>query len=299
MRSLALYIFILLIGASLRAQEINCIVTINVGPRVQTTDRAVFTDMKNAFQQFLNTRKWTNENYLVHEKINCSILININDMPAIGVFNASVQVQAARPVYNTNYNSLIFNFADREWDFQYLETIPLEFNDNNFTSNITSMLAYYAYTILGMDYDTFSELGGTLYFQRALQVINNAQSSNQAGWQPVGSIRNRYWLNENLINPQFTDVRKNAYTYHRLALDTYEKDPDNSRLIILKGLKDIKKARDINPNAIILISFFDTKSQELANLFSEGELNVRKEAYDLITTMDPTNRATYEKILKK
>ncbi|MBX2962536.1 MAG: DUF4835 family protein [Cyclobacteriaceae bacterium] len=298
MRKLLLFSFYVIASSAIHAQELNCIVNINVGPRVQTTDRAIFTDMKNAFQQFLNTRRWTNNNYLQHEKINCSILININDMPGIGVFSASVQIQAARPVYNSNYNSLIFNFADRDWDFQYLETIPLEFNDNMFTSNITSMLAYYAYTILGMDHDTFSELGGTPYFQRALQVINTAQQSNQTGWQTIGSIRNRYWLNENMINPQFVEVRKTAYTYHRLALDTFDKDPDNSRTIILKGLREIKKARDINPNAIIIITFFDAKGIELSNIFSEGELNVRKEAYDLMTTMDPTNRSLYDKILK-
>lgn len=298
MHKLAIIIFLWSSGAALQAQELNCIVTINVGPRVQTTDRSVFTDMKNAFQQFLNTRKWTNDNYLAHEKINCSILININDMPAIGIFSASVQVQAARPVYNTNYSSLTFNFADRDWEFDYLESQPLEFNDNMYTSNITSMLAFYAYTIIGMDYDTFSELGGTPYFQRALQVVNNAQSSNRPGWQSVGSIRNRYWLVENLINPQFADIRRNQYSYHRLGLDTFEKNPDQSREVILKGLKDIKKARDINPNAILVITFFDAKAKEIANIFSDGQLPIRKEAYDLMTTMDPTNRAGYEKIIK-
>ncbi|HRJ28136.1 MAG TPA: DUF4835 family protein [Cyclobacteriaceae bacterium] len=298
MHKLAIIIFLWCSGAALQAQELNCIVTINVGPRVQTTDRSVFTDMKNAFQQFLNTRKWTNDNYLAHEKINCSILININDMPAIGIFSASVQVQAARPVYNTNYSSLTFNFADRDWEFDYLESQPLEFNDNMYTSNITSMLAFYAYTIIGMDYDTFSELGGTPYFQRALQVVNNAQSSNRPGWQSVGSIRNRYWLVENLINPQFADIRRNQYSYHRLGLDTFEKNPDQSREVILKGLKDIKKARDINPNAILVITFFDAKAKEIANIFSDGQLPIRKEAYDLMTTMDPTNRAGYEKIIK-
>jgi hypothetical protein len=280
------------------AQELNAVVTINVGPKVQTTDRSVFTDMKNAFQQFLNTRRWTTDAYLLHERINCSILININDMPAIGIFSASVQVQAARPVYNTNYTSLIFNFADRDWEFDYLESQPLEFNDNTFTSNLTSMLAFYAYIIIGVDYDTFSELGGTPHFQRALQVVNNAQSSNRPGWQSVGSIRNRYWLVENLINPQFTDVRKSSYTYHRLGLDTFDKNPDQSREIILKGLKDVKKARDINPNAILIVSFFDTKAKELANIFSEGQLPIRREAYELITTMDPTNRVNYDKIIK-
>jgi hypothetical protein len=298
MRNWLLIAFVLMVSAAVSAQELNCVVTINVGPKVRTTDLAVFNDMKNAFQIFLNTRKWTSDAYLLHEKINCSILININDMPAIGIFSASVQVQSARPVYNSNYNSLIFNFADRDWEFDYLESQPLEFNDNIYTSNITSMLAFYAYIIIGMDYDSFSEMGGTLHFQRALQVVNNAQNSNRPGWQAMGSNRNRYWLVENLINSQFSDIRKSYYSYHRLALDTFDKNPDQSREIILKGLKDVKKARDINPNAIAVVSFFDAKSKELANLFSSGLMPIRKEAYDLITTMDPTNQGAYEAILK-
>ncbi len=288
----------LIITAEALPQELNCVVTINVGPRVRTTDQNVFRDMKNAFQQFLNSRKWTNDTYAPHERINCSFLININDMPAIGVFNASVQIQAARPVYNTTYTSLIFNFADREWDFEYVESQPLEFNDNTYMSNLTSMLAFYAYMIIGIDNDTFSELGGNPQFQRALQVVNNAQTSNRNGWQPTGSNRNRYWLVENYLNPQFTEIRRAMYRYHRLGMDTFEKDPDNSRQIILDCLKSIKKARDINPNAIIVISFFDAKTRELANIFSEGQLPVRREAYDLIVTMDPSNQAGYEKIIR-
>lgn len=286
------------LAAELRSQELNCVVTINVGPRVRTTDQNVFRDMKNAFQQFLNSRKWTNDTYAPHERINCSFLININDMPAIGVFNASVQIQAARPVYNTTYTSLIFNFADREWDFEYVESQPLEFNDNTFMNNLTSMLAFYAYMIIGIDNDTFSELGGNPQFQRALQVVNNAQTSNRNGWQPTGSNRNRYWLIENYLNPQFTEIRRAMYRYHRLGMDTFEKDPDNSRQVILDCLKSIKKARDINPNAIIVISFFDAKTRELANIFSEGQLPVRREAYDLIVAMDPSNQAGYEKIIR-
>jgi hypothetical protein len=288
----------LLIAAEARPQELNCVVTINVGPRVRTTDQNVFRDMKNAIQQFLNSRKWTNDTYAPHERINCSFLININDMPTIGVFNASVQIQAARPVYNTTYTSLIFNFADREWDFEYVESQPLEFNDNTYITNLTSMLAFYAYMIIGIDNDTFSELGGNPQFQRALQVVNNAQTSNRNGWQPTGSNRNRYWLVENYLNPQFTEIRRAMYRYHRLGMDTFEKDPDNSRQVILDCLKSIKKARDINPNAIIVISFFDAKTRELANIFSEGQLPVRREAYDLIVAMDPSNQAGYEKIIR-
>jgi len=298
MRNTLLVFTFTLISLAVQAQELNCKVSINVGPKVQTTDRAVFNDMKQALELFMNSRKWTNDVFQPHEKINCSILININEMPSIGNFSASVQVQVARPVYNSNYTSLLFNFADRDWEFEYVESQPLEFNDNNYTTNLTSMLAFYAYLIVGIDYDSFSELGGAPHFQKALAVVTNAQSANRPGWQSQGSIRNRYWIMENMINPQFNDVRKAFYAYHRLGMDSFEKNPDQSREIILKALKDIKKARDVNPNAIIIISFFDAKSVELGNIFSQGNLQVRREAYDLITTMDPTNQGYYEKILK-
>lgn len=291
-------LIILLTAYSLNAsaQELFATVTINVGPKVKTTDRNVFRDMKTSFQQFLNSRKWTNDVFQQHEKINCSILININDMPSIGIFSASVQIQSARPVYNSNYTSLLLNFADRDWEFEYIESQPLEFNDNMYTNNLTSMLAFYAYLVIGMDYDSFSDLGGTPYFQKALMVVNNAQSSNRPGWQSLGNIRNRYWIIENLLNPQMAEVRKALYAYHRLGLDSFEKTPDQSRVIILTALKSIKKSRDINPNAILIVSFFDAKSKELANIFSDGQLPIRREAYDVITQMDP-NQSTYAKIL--
>jgi hypothetical protein len=297
MRSI-LIIVLLSISAYATAQELNATVTINVGPKIKTTDRNVFRDMKTAFQQFLNSRKWTNDSFRPHEKINCSILININDMPSIGIFSASVQIQAARPVFNSNYTSLLLNFADRDWEFEYIESQPLEYNDNNYINNLTSMLAYYAYLVIGMDYDSFSELGGTPYFQKGLIVVNNAQSSNRPGWASLGGNRNRYWMIENLLNPQMVEVRKATYSYHRLGLDTFEKTPDQSRQVILAGLKNIKKAKDINPNAILIISFFDAKSKELANIFSDGMLPIRREAYDLITALDPSNQSAYERIIK-
>jgi hypothetical protein len=297
MRKLLLLFFVAM-SFCVSAQELNAVVTINVGPKVQTTDRNVFRDMKTAFQQFLNTRKWTSDVFQPHEKINFNILININDMPSIGVFSASVQVQSVRPVYNSNYNSLLFNFADRDWEFEYIESQPLEFNDNSYTNNLTSMLAFYAYLVIGMDYDSFSELGGTPNFQKALMVVTNAQSSNRNGWQSLGNNRNRYWIIENLLNPQMADVRKAMYSYHRLALDTFEKTPDQSRQIILAGLKNIKKARDVNPLAVLIVSFFDAKSKELVSIFSEGELPVRREAYDVITSIDPSNQAAYERIIR-
>lgn len=288
---------LLLVSLTATAQELKCSVTINA-TQIQTSDRGIFKDMKNAIEQFMNGRKWSNDAYRTHEKIACNFLVTVTKMPAIGNFIASVQIQSARPVFNTNYSSLVFNFADRDWEFDYIESMPLEYNDNTFTNNLTSMLALYAYLIIGLDNDTFSELGGTPYYQRALTVVNNAQQSNRPGWQPIGSNRTRYWLVENLNNPQMTDLRKALYSYHRLGLDTFDQTPDKTRETILKGLRDIKKIRDINPNAILVISFFDAKGKELANIFSSGNIQVRREAYDIITAIDPSNRSSYEKILQ-
>lgn len=290
-------VVILFSGISVAAQELNCSITINA-TQIQTSDRGIFKEMENSIEQFMNSRKWTNDAFKAHEKIKCNILITITKMPAIGSFTASVQVRSARPVFNTDYSSLIFNFADRDWEFDYIESLPLEYNDNTFSANLTSMLAVYAYLIIGLDYDSFSESGGTPYYQKALQVVNNAQQSNRPGWQSLGSNRNRYWIVENFNNPQMTDLRKAIYAYHRLGLDTYDKNPDKSREIILKGLRDIKKVRDINPNSILVISFFDAKGKELANIFSDGNVQMRREAYDIITAIDPSNRSSYEKIIQ-
>lgn len=291
----ALSVF-LLMGAQLRGQELNCTCTIN-STQITTSDRGIFRDMKTAIEQFMNSRKWTADAYKSHEKIKCNLLMTITKMPSVGNFSASVQIQSARPVYNTNYSSLTFNFADRDFEFEYIESLPMEYNDNTFTTNLTSMLAVYAYLMIGIDYDSYAELGGSPYFQKALLVVNNAQQSNRAGWEPLNSTRSRYWIVENYNNGQMTEMRKAFYTYHRLALDTFEKDPDKSRQIIVSGLREVKKVRDVNPTSILVVSFFDAKSKELANLFSSGNIQLRREAYDIITAIDPSNRTAYEKMV--
>ncbi len=276
-------------------QELNFKVVVNA-EQVQTTDRAIFQDMERAFANFLNTRKWTSDSYKNYEKINGTLFLNITKMPSIGNFTANAQITSARPVYNTNYESVLLNFADREWEFEYIESLPMEYNDNTYISNLTSMLAFYAYIVLGMDYDSFGELGGTPYFQKALTVVNNAQPSNRPGWQALGSNRNRYALIENLNNPQMVELRKNTYRYHRLALDTFDKTPDQSRTIILDVLKQLKTVWSTYPNAILVVSFFDTKANELVNIFSDGNLSVRREAYDILNSIDP-KRNIYQKII--
>ena len=294
MRNLTFIILLLVAGAA-SGQELNCKVSINAD-QVQTTDRTVFKDMERALAAFLNTRKWTGDSYQNHERINCTLFLNISKMPSIGNFIASAQITSARPVYNGNYETVLLNFADREWVFEYIESLPLEYNDNTFITNLTSMLAFYAYIIIGLDYDSFSEMGGNPYFQRALMVVNNAQPSDLPGWQALASTRNRYSLIENINNPQNTELRRNTYRYHRLALDNFGKTPDESRLIVLDVLKNMKKVWLINPSSIFEVSFFDAKSTELVNIFSEGNLQVRREAHDLLMEIDP-KRPIYQKIL--
>lgn len=296
MYKVAVILLLTVASLSSQAQELEFIVSVN-SSQVQTSDQSVFKDMKNSIEQFYNGRKWTSDTYKNHERIKASMLITITKMPDIGSFTASVQVQSARPIFNSSYSSLLFNFADRDWEFEYVESQPLEFNENTYTTNLTSMLALYAYLVIGLDYDSFSELGGTPHFTKAWNIVNNAQQANRAGWSAAGSSRNRYWIAENLNNPQMIELRKGIYAYHRLAMDTFDKTPDQSREIILKALQSIKKVRDVNPNAILVISFFDAKSKELTNIFSQGNIQVRRQAYDILVTIDPSNRA-YDKIVQ-
>jgi hypothetical protein len=292
---LFLAVFVLTLGTA-TGQELNCKVTINAD-QVQTSDRGIFKDMERAIATFMNTRKWTNDTYKNHERINCAIFLNISQMPSIGTFSANAQITVARPVFNSNYETVLLNFADRDWEFEYIESLPLEYNDNAYISNLTSMLAYYAYIILGLDYDTFSERGGDPYFQSALNVVNNAQSSNRPGWQTIGSTRNRYNLIDNINNPQMAEMRKSMYRYHRLGLDTFDKNPDQSRQIILNTIKAVRNVWQIYPSSILVISFLDAKSGELVNVFSDGNLAVRREAYDILTIVD-AKRGTYQKIIE-
>ena len=297
--NIVVLIFLISPCTSLWAQEINCQVTVNAD-QVQSSDRRIFSDMETAFSQFISNYKWTDDEFETFEQIRCNIIITLlgNAQPAIGNFEANVQIKSARPIFNTNYESILLNFADRDWQFEYVDSQPLQFNDNTFDSNLTSILAFYSYVVLGLDYDSFSELGGSVYFQKALDVVNNAQQSNRPGWNALGSTRNRYWLVENFTNGQMIELRRGLYKYHREALDTFGEDPENSRKLILEVLEEYRKVKDIYPNSILIISFLDAKSDELINIFSEGNLQVRRQAYDILVEMDPAKTGEYEKIIK-
>lgn len=290
------FLLFLLSSFSLNAQELNFTVSVNAD-QVNTTERGIFTEMETAFEQFLNDRVWTNDRFQNNEKIKGNIIITIQNQPSIGQFTANAQVQLVRPVYKTSHETLLLNFADRDWDFRFTLGQPMNFNENNFQSNLTSLLAYYAYIALGMDYDSFSPLGGSEFYEKALNVVNNAQQGN--GWGQFQNRRNRYWLLENLsINNQYEPVREAIYTYHRQGLDLMRSTPEKTRTNVLQALKDIQQVNRTLPNAILIISFLDAKSDELLNIFSDGPMNIRREAYNELLKLDPTRRSKYQKIVQ-
>ncbi len=279
------------------AQELNCRVIINA-QQIQTTERAVFAEMEKEFSDFLNTTKWTNDEFQEEEVINCNLIITMNEMLSLGVFEASVQVLSSRPVYGTSYESVVMNFADRDWNFEYVQSQPLRYNGNTFIDNITSMLAYYAYIIIGFDYDTFSELGGTAHFERAFRIVNNAQQTNYAGWQQFNSVRNRYWLVENLQNPQLEPIRKALYTYHRKGLDIMVENQEEANKNLLVALSEIQKANQTRPRSILTISFMDAKSEEMQQVFGESDLATRRQAYTLLSNIDPARIDEYKSLIE-
>ncbi|MGK7397888.1 MAG: DUF4835 family protein [Candidatus Cyclobacteriaceae bacterium M3_2C_046] len=301
MRILILFFILFAITLTSRAQELDCAVIVNAD-RVATSDRTIFKDMEISFSQFLNDRKWTDDVFSPEEKIRCQMIIGIDAMPNIGNFTATVQIQSIRPVFNTNMETRLLaltqNYADGDWNFQYTESQPLEFNENNFTSNLTSILAYYAYVIIGLDYDSFAPLGGTPYFEKAMVIASNAQQSQNPGWQQfVNPQRNRYWLIENLMSQQMRPVREGIYEYHRIGLDKFLSSPEESRKAVLEVLKKLQSVNKIRPNSFLITLFLYSKSNELINIFSQGEPGIRNEAFSILQELDPTKTDKYQAIL--
>jgi hypothetical protein len=300
MRKLKIILLVLAISfGKAYAQELKCRVIINA-TQVQTTERQVFTDLERAITQFMNNRRWTNETYKPEERILCNLQLTIQNTEKLGSYTAVAKIQSSRPVYGTNYESLVLSYIDKSFEFDYVQSQPLDYSDNNVTTNLTAMLSFYAYIIIGLDQDTFSKLGGTPHFQKAQIIMTQAaqQFNNVNGWQTFGSDnQSRYWLIENLMSPPLMPIRESLYTYHRIALDNFEKEPDNARSQIVDVLGKIKIANSQKRLSVLFASFFDAKKNELIKIFSQGDLQERQQAYDLLIELDPVNASKYKKII--
>jgi hypothetical protein len=281
------------------AQELNFTLIIN-SDRARTQETAVFEDMKINFEQFLNGRTWSTDQFQAIERIKGNMLITISDMPQVGFYNATVQIQTVRPVYGTNYESMVLNFIDRNWSFEFLQSQPLEFNRFSFLNNISSLLAYYAYIALGFDYDSFSLRGGDAFFEIANNIVNNAQQSPRPGWQPnPNERRNRYWLiNDIYTSSVFAPIREAIYLYHRKGLDLLVSDAEEAYKNITEAIRLVSEVNTQQPNGIFTIAFIDAKGDELSRILKKAPMEVRTEAVGYLMKIDPNNARRYNDILK-
>ena len=298
MLKLCTLIFVL-IPLSLLSQELNCRVIVNA-QAIQSSDPSTIAEMEVAFSEFLNNTKWTSDQFKLEERINCNIILTLNDQsdPALGKYQASVQVLSSRPIYNTNHETILLNFADRDWTFEYVSSQPIIYNENSFIDNLSSLLSYYALVIIGLDYDSFGKLRGEAYFNLAWRVVTNAQNSGYNGWDQFNSIRNRYWLVENLLNAQMKPIREASYQYHLQGLDHFLETPEEARKMISESIQKILKVNQARPRSILTISFLDAKTDELSQIFSKGDLSLRKRTYNMLVNIDATKRSDFSNMIK-
>jgi hypothetical protein len=295
-RKLLLFISLIIGSQYAKAQELNCSVTVN-STQISGTDRKIYTTMQKAFFEFLNGTKWTNDIFKTDERIECSMLINVTERPAVDEFKATMQLQIRRPVYKASYSSTILNYNDNDFTFKYVEFQPIVFAENTFTDNLSSMLSFYAYMIIGIDYDSFSLMGGQPYFIKAQTVVNNAQAASDKGWKSFDSDKNRYWFNENIMNSNFKLIRQTMYKYHRTGLDIMSTKLEEGRNIIEQSLQELKTTYSITPNSYLMQVFFNAKSDEIVNIFSQANSEQKAKLLNTLNLIDPGNTSKYSKIM--
>jgi hypothetical protein len=297
LRKLILSLFILS-GVPLCAQELNCAVQV-LSPQIQgTAEKKIFETLQTSVFEFMNNTKWTKDVFQLDERIECSITITISDKLSSDEFKGSIQVQSRRPVYKSGYNSTMFNWSDNDFQFKYLEYQAMDFSETTHMNNLTSVLAYYAYVILGIDYDSFSLNGGTPFFQKAQTIVSNAQNAPEKGWRAIESTKNRYWIIENMLNPTFSPLRECVYVYHRTGLDVLVSDKETGRATIAESLKLLKKVHSDRPGSFNLQLFFNAKSDELVNVFSVSFPDEKSRVVNILNEVDPANSNKYQKILQ-
>ncbi len=297
MHRLLFFIFLFIAGQS-PAQELNCTVQVIYSSKTQLTDPTVIQSMQQTVADFLNTRKWTTDIYQNFERIQCSMIINLTQQISTTQFNAQVTVSSNRPVYSSSYNTTLMNMIDKDWTVTYSAYQPLQFTDNSTNSDFSALLAFYAYIIIGMDYDSFSLKGGTPYFLKAQNIVNQEQNSTVTGWTSFSGTSNRYWLISNILDNNYDAVRQVEYDYHRKGLDKMYEDPDDARGAITSALAVLDNDNESHPGSFIIQLFFEAKSDELVNIFSGASPAEKTAAYNILAKLDPTDVNKYQAILK-
>jgi hypothetical protein len=294
------FLIILISGAEvIHSQELNCNIQVSA-QKIQGSNRQVFESMQRDIYEFMNNTVWTNHVFSYAERIECNIIINLTDQFSADEFRGTIQVQLKRPIFNTTYNSTMLNFMDNNFQFRYVEFQPLEFDPNSYRSSLVSVLAYYAYMIIGFDYDSYSTLGGTEFFQVAEKIVTNAQNASEPGWKPYDGSRNknRYWLVKNTLDKEYEGVRRFIHEYNINGLDKMESRTSEARTSIAESLKlllDVYRAKP-DPYLYLLQVILESKTDELVNIFSEAFPEEKSRVIQILIEIDPGNKTKYEKI---
>ena len=293
-----IYAFCVLVSSScfLKAQELNMKVTLNTS-QIQGTDKSVFDKIEESVNHLINNRKWTDATFAVNELIEGSMLITINSVQD-NLYTGDIQIIANRPVYNATYNTPIFNFRDTEFEFSYLLGENLEYIENNVNSNLVATVAYYVYIVLGLDFDSFALNGGKPYFDKAMQIVNTAQSLNTKGWAAFGGDRNRYAIALALTEESSSIFHSMWFNYHRKGLDEMAANPSRGRAGVIATVPDLQTLYKARPSSAILSFYGDTKLDELISIYTEATSEEKTEAYKILQPIFPTKRYLLDKIKK-
>jgi hypothetical protein len=297
--------FSLLIMGIGHSQDLQATVTVNASRISSQVDRKIFQTLQTALTNFVNNRKWAKETMQPNEKIVCSFFLNIAEVSNGNIYKASLSIQAARPVYNSNYQSPLVNFQDENIAFRYVEFQPVEFNESRVSgndplvANLSAVFAFYVNIILGVDYASFALRGGDPYFQKAMNIVNNAPDSREVvGWRNFDGLRNRYWLADGFTNPRLALIHDAIYSYYRLGMDVMYDNDAEARAAILNTLNFLNNINNDNPNSMMLQFFFQGKSKELIGVFKKTAPDEKSRARDLLTKLDLTNSNAYKQEMK-
>lgn len=299
--SILLVLLVLFSVKQAPAQELNCQVSVIANNKLDITsvELEILDQLKNTIYEFMNNTKWTKDNFEVEERINCQLQLQIEDIPAPGVYKGMLQVQCSRPTFNSSYNTMLFNFQDDKITFEYARNAILAYAPNQFRDNLTSVLAFYAYYILGLDYDSFGLKDGEKYFTEAQNIVVNAQSSAYPGWGPneTGNKNNRYWLVDNALHQLFEPLRECFYEYHRMGMDRLYDNKAEARNAIYDALNKLVKVVATRPGSINLLTFVQAKVTELKNLYYDADLQEKNKLVALLKRLDPANASKFDEIL--
>lgn len=298
MRKIFLAYLLLMFAAIASAQEFKCRVSINTKDQ-QESEREMYNNLRKSIEEFMNNQVWTDNVFDSREKIEVNVLISIKGK-VDNMFDASLQVQSSRPVFNSRYNSIILNIIDENFKFKYQEFDALELDEQSFNSNLTYVLGFYSYIILGLDYDSFSLNGGSKWYQKAEALVNNAQAQNDyAGWKAYENKENKYWLVENIQNSAYSSFRNCMYIYHRLGLDIMSDKAIEGRAKIVEALVELEKVHKQKPGLFITNIFFQAKNKELQDIFSESQPDEKARILAMLKRMDPGRSSDYDKTLSQ